>query len=297
MSRASRFGLAALAALAAPALVAQGLEQPEIRSEPIGDGLHVLFAPGAGNVLVSIGDSGVLLVDDGVPGVVAGYKETIADLGGGDVDFVINTHWHYDHADGNKTLGPEGTRLVAHENSRRMMMRDNVINVVRQTIDQPAYPPAAWPTVTYDSSMRMHFNGERIDLLHVGPGHTEGDTAVILPDRNLVHMGDVYLSGGYPFVDADHGGSLIGIVEFCERVLAELEPGATVVPGHGAVSDYDGMAEYASMLRTIYERISALVEDGASLEQVIAARPTAEWDEARGDPSGLIDRTYASLMR
>ena len=297
MSRASRFGLAALAALAAPALVAQGLEQPEIRSEPIGDGLHVLFAPGAGNVLVSIGDSGVLLVDDGVPGVVAGYTETIADLGGGDVDFVINTHWHYDHADGNKTLGPEGTRLVAHENSRRMMMRDNVINVVRQTIDQPAYPPAAWPTVTYDSSMRMHFNGERIDLLHVGPGHTEGDTAVILPDRNLVHMGDVYLSGGYPFVDADHGGSLIGIVEFCERVLAELEPGATVVPGHGAVSDYDGMAEYASMLRTIYERISALVEDGASLEQVIAARPTAEWDEARGDPSGLIDRTYASLMR
>ncbi|HUF74246.1 MAG TPA: MBL fold metallo-hydrolase [Gammaproteobacteria bacterium] len=297
MSRTLRLVSAVLAALAAPAVIAQGLEQPEIRTEPIGDGLHVLFAPGAGNVLVSIGESGVLLVDDGVPAVVAGYKETIAGLGGGDVDFVINTHWHFDHADGNKTLGPEGTRLVAHENSRRMMMRDNVINVVRQTIDQPAYPPEAWPTVTYDSSMRMHFNGERIDLLHVGPGHTEGDTAVILPDRNLAHMGDVYLSGGYPFVDADHGGSLIGIVEFCERVLAELESGATVVPGHGAVSDYDGMAEYASMLRTIYERISALVEDGASLEQVIAARPTAEWDEVRGDPSGLIDRTYASLTR
>lgn len=297
MSRASTFVLAVVAAFAAHAIAAQGLEQPEIRTEEIGDGLHVLFAPGAGNVLVSIGGDGVLLVDDGVPGVVAGYKDAIAGLGGGDVDFVINTHWHYDHADGNKTLGPEGTRLVAHENSRRMMMQDNVINVVRQTIDQPAYPPDAWPTVTYDSSMRMHFNGERIDLLHVGPGHTEGDTAVILPDRNLVHMGDVYLSGGYPFVDADHGGSLIGIAEFCEAVLAELEPGATVVPGHGPVSDYDGMAEYAAMLRTIYERISSLVEDGASLEQVIAARPTAEWDEAKGDPGGLIDRTYASLTR
>jgi glyoxylase-like metal-dependent hydrolase (beta-lactamase superfamily II) len=289
--------LAAFAALVAPALFAQALGQAEIRSEPVGDGLYVLFAPGAGNVLASIGDDGVLLVDDGVPGVVAGYKEAIAGLGGGDVDFVINTHWHYDHADGNKTFGPEGTRLVAHENSRRMMMQDNVINVVRQTIDQPAYPPEAWPTVTYDSAMRMHFNGERIDLLHVGAAHTEGDTAVILPDRNLVHMGDVYLSGGYPFVDADHGGSLIGIAEFCERVLEALEPGATVVPGHGPVSDYDGMAEYAAMLRTIYERISTLVEDGASLEQVIAARPTSDWDEARGDPSGLIDRTYASLTR
>ena len=297
MSRAPRFGLAVVAALAAPVIAAQGLEQPQIRSQQIADGLHVLFAPGAGNVLASIGDSGVLLVDDGVPTVVAGYKQTVGSLGGGDIDFVINTHWHYDHADGNQVLGPEGTFLVAHENSRIMLMRDNVINTGTRIIDQPAYPPEAWPTVSYDSSMLMHFNGDRIELLHVGPGHTDGDTAVILPDRNIAHMGDVYLSGGYPFVDADHGGSLIGIAEFCEGVLARLEPGAIIVPGHGAVSDYDGMAEYAAMLRTIYERISALVEDGASLEQVIAARPTADWDEARGDPGGLIDRTYASLTR
>jgi glyoxylase-like metal-dependent hydrolase (beta-lactamase superfamily II) len=289
--------LAALIVFAAPAAMSQGPGQGEIRTEQVGDGLYVLFGPGAGNMLVSIGDEGVLMVDDGVPDIVDAYRETIAGLGGGAVDFVINTHWHFDHADGNKTLGPEGARIVAHENSRRMMMRDNVINVVRETIDQPAYAPEAWPTLTYDSSMRLHFNGERIDLLHAGPGHTEGDTAVIFADRNLAHMGDVYLSGGYPFVDADHGGSLIGIVEFCERVLAELDPGAVVVPGHGAVSDYDDMAGYAAMLRTIYERISALVEDGASLEQVIAARPTAEWDEARGDPNGLLDRTYASLTR
>jgi glyoxylase-like metal-dependent hydrolase (beta-lactamase superfamily II) len=297
MSAAIRLSSVFLLALAAPAVIAQGLNNPEIRSEQVGDGLHVLFGPGSGNVLVSIGDDGVLLVDDGVPEVVAGYKQTITALGGGDIDFVINTHGHFDHSDGNKVLGPEGVRLVAHENARQMMMRDNVINVVRQTIDQPAYPPDAWPEFTYESSMRMHFNGDRIDLIHEGPGHTDGDTAVILSNRNLVHLGDVYINGGYPFVDADHGGSLIGIAEFCERVLAELQPGATVVPGHGPVSDYEALAEYAAMLRIIYGRISALVEDGATLEQVIAARPTADWDEAKGDPSGLLDRTYASLTR
>jgi len=297
MPRSTQLVTALLSLLMSPAVIAQGLADPQIRSEPVGDGLVVLFAPGAGNVLVSIGNDGVLMVDDGVPEVVQGYMDAIAGLGGADVDFVINTHWHFDHADGNKILGPVGARLVSHENSRQMMTRDNVINVVGTTIDQPAYQPDAWPVVTYDDSMSMHFNGERIDLLHVGAGHTQGDTAVIFADRNLVHMGDIYLNGGYPFVDADHGGSLIGIVEFCEQVLAQLAPGATVVPGHGPVSDYDGMAEYASMLRTIYQRISSLVEDGASLEQVIAAQPTAEWDEVRGDPIGLLDRTYASLTR
>jgi glyoxylase-like metal-dependent hydrolase (beta-lactamase superfamily II) len=256
-----------------------------------------LFGPGSGNVLVSIGSSGVLAVDDGVPDVVPGYKAAIAELGGGDIDFVVNTHGHFDHADGNKVLGPEGVRLVAHENARDLVMQDIVINLGGNTIDQPAHPPEAWPQLTYEASMRLHFNGDRIELLHPGPAHTDGDTAVIFADRNLVHMGDVFINGGYPFVDADHGGSLIGIVEFCERVLAALEPGATVVPGHGQVSDYETLAEYAAMLRTIYERISALVDDGASLEQVIAARPTADWDDVKGNPSGLLDRTYASLTR
>jgi glyoxylase-like metal-dependent hydrolase (beta-lactamase superfamily II) len=297
MPHAARIVSALVWALAAPIVLAQGLASPEIRSEQVGDGLYVLFGPGSGNVLVSIGDGGVLAVDDGVPDVVPGYKATIAGLGGDDIDFVINTHGHFDHADGNKILGPEGVRIVAHENARDLVMEDIVINLGGNTIHQPAHPPEAWPQLTYESSMRLHFNGDRIELLHPGPGHTDGDTAVIFADRNLVHMGDVFINGGYPFVDADHGGSLIGIAEFCEQVLAELQPGATVVPGHGQVSDYDALTEYAAMLRTIYERISALVDDGASLEQVIAARPTADWDDIKGNPSGLLDRTYASLTR
>lgn len=293
----SRCLLIALIVLLARPALSQGLGGQEIRSESVGDGLHVIFGPGAGNMLVSIGDDGVVMVDNGVPDIVDGYKAKIAELGGGEVDIAINTHWHYDHADGNKVLGPEGVRLVSHQNSRAMMMVDNIINTGTRTIDQPAYAPDAWPTVTYQESMHLYFNGDEMLLLHPGPGHTNGDTAVIFPERNLVHMGDVFITFGYPFVDADHGGSLIGIAEFCERVLDELEPGATVIPGHGQITSYEALTDYAAMLRTIAERITTLVEDGASLEQVIAAAPTSEWDDAVGDPAALLERTYASLTR
>jgi glyoxylase-like metal-dependent hydrolase (beta-lactamase superfamily II) len=210
---------------------------------------------------------------------------------------VINTHWHFDHSDGNKLLGPEGVPIIAHETSRQMMMRDNKINLVGQVIDQPAFPADAWPTFSYDSSMRLHFNGYAIDLLHFGPAHTAGDTAVIFTEANVVHLGDVFNNAGYPFIDADNGGSLAGIVDFCQSVLDRIDPSAIVVAGHGQVSDYRGLADYVSMLAMIRDRIQALVDSGATLDQVVAARPTAEWDGIKGDPASFINRAYASMQR
>jgi glyoxylase-like metal-dependent hydrolase (beta-lactamase superfamily II) len=301
MTLSARFALVTACLLGAPAVPAQDFANARIVTQAIGDGLWVYFGQGegviAGNMLVSIGDSGVLLVDDQVPGIAPKYLAAIAEAGGGDVDFVINTHWHFDHADGNQLLGPQGTWFVAHENSRRMMMQDNVINLVAQNIEQPAYAAAAWPVVTYDTTMRLHFNGERIDLLHAGPAHTTGDTAVIFRDRNLAHLGDVFNTSAYPFIDADNGGSLAGVIAFCEQVLAELEPGAVVIPGHGQVSDYAGLADYIAMLTTIRDRMSSLIGSGASLEQVIAARPTSDWDSRMGDPGMLLDRAYAGMTR
>ena len=281
--------------------MAQDFDQASIVTEQVGDGLYVLIAEGegviAGNMLVSIGPSGVLLVDDQVPGVAPKYKAAIARLGGGDIDFVINTHWHFDHADGNQLLAKDGVWFVAQENSRSMMMSDHVINLVDSVREQSAYGAEAWPVITYDKSMRMHFNGERIDLMHFGPGHTTGDTAVLFRDHNIVHLGDVFNTSGYPFIDADNGGSLEGVIAFSESVLAELRPGAVVIPGHGPVSNYQGLVDYISMLKTIRDRMSALIGSGASLEQVIAARPTSDWDAKQGDPLRLIDRAYASMTR
>jgi glyoxylase-like metal-dependent hydrolase (beta-lactamase superfamily II) len=294
-------GAVVLGLAAGQPAMAQDFDNARIVTETVGDGLYVLIAQGegviAGNVLVSVGSSGVLLVDDQVPGTVPKVKAAIGAVGGGAIDFVVNTHWHFDHADGNQVLGTEGAWFVAHENSRQMMTRDNVINLVTRDIEQPAYPAHALPVATYGEQMRLHFNGETIDLLHFGPAHTTGDTAVLFRDRNLVHLGDVFNTSGYPFIDADNGGSLAGVIRFCEGVLAEISPGAIVIPGHGAVSDYAGLADYVAMLKTIRDRISALIDSGASLEQVVAARPTSDWDASRGDPTMLVDRAYASMKR
>jgi cyclase len=275
--------------------------EEQMRSTPIteqriGDGFYVLFGVG-GNIGVSIGDSGVLTVDTQFPLMAPKYKAKINELGGGDIDFAINTHWHFDHADGNMVLGPEGTWIVSHENTRDMLMRDNIINLVTQARDQPSFPPEALPVVTFGERMRLEFNGERIDLLHYGPAHTTGDTAVIFRSHNAVHLGDVFNNNGCPFVDADNGGSLEGIIDFCRAVLNEIDAATVVIPGHGPVADYVELADYVAMLSEIRDRLRRLIDSGASLEQIIAAEPTAEWDAEQGDPASFLDRAYTSMTR
>ena len=272
------------------------LRTTPITTQEIAPDFHVLFGVG-GNIIVSIGPNGVLIVDDQFPQMVPKYKAKIGELGGGAVSFAINTHWHFDHADGNQVLGPEGTWLVAHETSRQMMMKNNVINLVSQQRDQPAYAETAWPVLTYDDTMRFHFNGERIDLMHFGPAHTTGDTAVVFRQHRVVHMGDVFNNAGYPFIDADNGGSLDGIIEFSSKVLAEIDSNYAVVPGHGPVADGQALADYVAMLTTIRDRMTALIASGATLKQVEASRPTSEWDEKKGDPKSFLDRAYLSISR
>ena len=138
-------------------------------------------------------------------------------------------------------LGPTGTWIVAQANSRAMLTKDNMINtVVRPAFPQKAYPTAALPVATFTDRMQLSFNGETVDLMHFGPAHTTGDAAVIFRTHNAVHLGDVFNNAGYPFIDTDNGGDLDGTIAFCEAVLKELRPGATVIPGHGAVAKYDG---------------------------------------------------------
>jgi cyclase len=290
------FGAVTTSALAQLANLDEAFRTTPITSEQLGENLHVMFGVG-GAIVASIGEQGVLIVDTQFPQMTPKYRAEIAELGGGDIDFAINTHWHFDHADGNLAIGPDGTWIVAHENSRRMLEQDNVINLVTTQRDQPAYPPTAQPVMSYNDSMMFHFNGELIELLHFGPAHTTGDTAVVFRGHNVVHMGDVFNNAGYPFIDADNGGSLEGIIEFCTQVLQRIDEDTRVVPGHGPLANYADMEEYVAMLSEIHDRMTALIEDGASLEQIIAAEPTAQWDAAEGDPTSFINRAYTSLTR
>lgn len=278
----------------------------EVTVETINERLSVLFGVG-GNVLVSSGADGVLIVDDQFPEMTPRLREAIGRLGTGNgdptggagggalVDFVINTHWHFDHADGNLTFGPGGAWLVAQANSRAMMEQTHVIDLVSFQYTQQGYPPDAWADITYDRSMQFHFNGERIDLMHFGPAHTTGDTAVLFRDSSVVHLGDVFNNSGYPFIDVGNGGDLDGVIAFCQSVLDEIDEDWVVVAGHGPVTNYESLAAYVAMLQVVRERIAGLVGDGADLEAVVAAQPTRGFDEKYGDPALFIDRAYFSL--
>ena len=267
-----------------------------IEAQEVGDGLYVLFGPG-GNVAASIGEDGVLIVDDQFPRVIPKIEAKISELGGGAIDFAINTHWHFDHAEGNLALGPKGVWVVSQANSRAMMADPHVIDLVSMQYEQQRYPENAWPDITYDDRMQFHFNGERIDLLHFGPAHTTGDTAVIFRGSNAVHLGDVFNNAGYPFIDAGNGGDVDGMIRFCAAVLAEIDAETSVVPGHGLVTDYQSLANYITMLSTVRDRIAKLIADGADLEAVVADKPTAEFDERYGEPGRLVNRAFASLAR
>ena len=267
-----------------------------IEAQELADGLHVLFGVG-GNIAVSIGEDGVLMVDDQFPQMIPKIEAQIAALGGGEVDFVINTHWHFDHAEGNLALGPGGSWLVAQANSRTMMEKAHVINLVGLQYEQLAYPEDARPTITFDEAMQFHFNGERVDLLHFGPAHTTGDAAVIFRGRNAVHFGDVFNNAGYPFIDVDNGGDLDGMIRFCTAVLAEIDAETKVIPGHGPVADRQALMDYIDMLQTVRQSILDLMEQGADLQAVAAAKPTAAFDAAFGDPANFVNRAFTSLQR
>jgi glyoxylase-like metal-dependent hydrolase (beta-lactamase superfamily II) len=247
------------------------LATAEIKSEKLGEGFYVLFGIG-GNIAVSIGDNGTLIVDDQFPELKPKIEAAIAKLGGDGVDFAINTHWHFDHAEGNLALGPAGPWIVSQSNSRDMMAESNIINLTVSKYRQQAYPQDALPVITYDDRMSFHFNGERVDLIHSGPAHTTGDTAVFFRGHNAVHMGDVFNNTGYPFIDADNGGEIDGMISFCEAVLAELKPGAVVIPGHGEVTNYAAMQRYIEMLKTVRTRVSEMIDQGMSVDEVIAPR-------------------------
>jgi cyclase len=268
----------------------------EITVETMGPGLYVLFGSG-GNIAVSSGEEGVLIVDDQFAALAPKIRSAIQSLGGRNPDFVINTHWHYDHTDGNPVFGSSGSWIVAQANARRMLTESQLVNLVVAVVRQAPSPAVGLPVITFEDRLSFHFNDEVIDLLHFGPAHTTGDTAVVFRQHNAVHMGDVFNNAGYPFIDADNGGSIDGVIAFCESVLQELDADTRVIPGHGPVASRDDLRAYVEMLRTVRERITALIENGATLEQVLAARPTAEWDAARGDPLRLVDRAYASLQR
>ena len=274
-------------------------DEAEITIEKISDNVHVLFGLG-GNILVSTGDDGVLLVDDQMPELKYKILRSLRKIGGRSVDYVINTHWHFDHAEGNLAFGPDGAKIVAHENSRSMMLNPKPINLSFIVYPQQPYPLNSVPQITYQDTMKLHLNGEQIELYHFGHAHTTGDTAVFLRNSNVLHMGDVFNMTGPPFIDAGNGGSIDGIIRFCEEVLKVVNDKTVVVPGHGPISTTEDLQTYIDMLIVVRDRIKQGIQQGKSLQEIIDTDPTKEWRDMFGEGPfivGVIDRAYAGMTK
>ena len=280
----------------APPAAAAAETKPAIRTQALRPGLHVLASAG-GNVAVWTGADGTVVVDDSLAPLAPQLLEAIARIEPGPVRFVVNTHWHPDHTGGNETLGRSGSVVVAHDNTRARMSEPQVVQ--EYDLKVPAAPKAALPVVTFADSVVLHLNGDNLQLAHVDAAHTDGDLVAWWELANVVHVGDLYYNGSYPFIDLDSGGSLAGVVAAIELVLDRADARTVVIPGHGPVSNRSDLSAYRDMLVAVGRRVREGIEAGRSEEEIVASRPTADYDERFGKGGMTADRfvrnVYADL--
>jgi glyoxylase-like metal-dependent hydrolase (beta-lactamase superfamily II) len=296
-------------ALATAAVCAQ-TAQPQQEPRPAGDsveitrqllrpGLQVLMSGSNGNIGVWNGADGIVVIDDSLAPLAPRVVEAIGRIAEGPTRFVINTHWHPDHTGGNELLGKSGGVVVAHEKVRTRLSEEQFIELVNMRV--PPAPAGALPVVTFDDSLTFYLNGDRLDVVHVSDAHTDGDAVLWWQAANVVHTGDVYVNGSYPFIDLDSGGTLAGLVAAIEAILARVNDATVVIPGHGSVSNRRELSDYRDMIVTVGRRVREGVESGRNLEEVLASRPTAEFDARYGQgfmtPTRLVGILYRDLTR
>jgi cyclase len=233
-----------------------------------------------GNMAVSAGVDGVFIIDDQLKPLTEQLLAALRNIDDRPVRFVINTHYHGDHVGGNEALGKTGSVIIAHDNIRRRMSTDQFNHFFNETT--PAYPSASLPVVTFNDRVTLHLNGESVTVHHVPRGHTDGDSIVHFPGSNVLHMGDIYFNGLYPYVDLDGGGTIQGMIAAAELALGLADDQTRIIPGHGALSNRAELQAYRDFLAKARDNVQALIDRGLDLEQAIAAKPTAEWDEALG---------------
>lgn len=291
------FCRAAACLLLAPAAVAQdGMEDVEIGVQRVAEGIYMLMGRG-GNIGLSVGDDATFVVDDQFAPLTDRIVAAIATVTDRPVDYVLNTHWHFDHTGGNENLGRQGALIMAHDNVHKRMAAGQYMAAFDMSIE-PA-PPVALPVVTFNDTLTLHVNGLTIRGFHVENAHTDGDTLIHFVEANVVHMGDTFFNGIYPFVDLESGGGIEGVIEAVDTVLGMVDDSWAIIPGHGPLADRDDLVGYRAMLVGIRDAVAAMIAEGRSLEEIQAAKPTAAFDAEFADgfvpPDRFVATVYASL--
>jgi len=276
----------------------QDFSKVQIQTVDVAPGVHMLVGSG-GNIGVSSGSDGVLIIDDQYAPLTEKIRAAVSAIHKDPIRFVVNTHWHGDHTGGNENLGGAGAVIVAHESVRRRMSSEHISEFMKRTT--PASPKGALPVMTFTENVSFHVNGDELYVFHVDPAHTDGDSIVHWKKANVFHMGDLYFSAGFPFIDLESGGAFDGVIAAADKVLALANDSSKIIPGHGPLSTKKELTAYRDMLKTIRSRIHSQVTSGKSLDEVKASRPTKEWDETLGkgfiNGERLTEFAYRSLSK
>jgi cyclase len=263
------------------AALAQDFAAAQIKATKVAGNVWMLEGVG-GNIGVSVGEDGVLLIDDQFAPLTEKILAAVKGITDKPIRFLFNTHWHGDHTGGNENLGKAGLLIVAHDNVRTRLLTDQVTLLGKS----PALQKVGLPVITFDNTVTYHINGDTMTAYHVAPAHTDGDSIVRFRSANVVHTGDVFAAWRYPYVDTINGGSMQGIVKAMDDLIPTLDDNTKVIPGHGPLSGKKDVIAYRNMIATVGARVEALVRQGKTLEEVRAAKPTKDFDELWGKPRG-----------
>jgi glyoxylase-like metal-dependent hydrolase (beta-lactamase superfamily II) len=260
------------------------------------DNLTMLYGPG-GNMVALNGPDGKVLVDSSFLSVAPKLNQALDDLGPAPLKFLINTHWHFDHTDGNAPIHAGGATIVAHENTRKRLSTPQDIKAFGMHF--PAAPVEAWPQQTFADKFKIYFNNEELSLSYVPPAHTDTDILIRYEKGNVLHMGDTWFNGMYPFIDVGTGGSIDGMILAAGAGITLADADTKIVPGHGPMGDKAALIKYRDMLTIVRDRVKSLKDAGKSAEETVAAKPTADLDAAwaKGfmEPNQFVTIVYSSF--
>jgi len=273
------------------AISSQDWDKIEVTSQEVADGIYMLVG-GGGNIAISVGNDGVLMIDDQFAPLSEKINTTIDNITDKEIRYLINTHWHGDHTGGNENFANNGATIIAHDNVRKRLSTDQVRPFGRTT---PASSEEAWPKLTFNDNMSVHFNGQSIQLIHIHNAHTDGDAFVYFPESNVLHMGDCFFKDRFPFIDRDMGGSPDGAIKAVEVAMMIADSETKIIPGHGSLASKNDLLKYHSMLVTMRDRILKVVKDNVDEENLDITALTKDYETWGGgfiNPEKMVKTLY-----
>ena len=255
-------------------------EDEKIVPTAVTDQIYMLMGSG-GNIGLFIGDDGSFLIDDQFAPLTEKIVQAVKSIGGEQPKFLFNTHYHGDHTGGNENFGKGGTLIFSHDNVRERLQTGFFIREFN--MKQEGVGSAGLPVVTFSTEMSFHLNGDTVRAIHIPHSHTDGDSIIHFSSANVVHAGDVFFNGFYPFIDVSHGGSLKGMIQGVREILLLSDENTKIIPGHGPLGNREELQNYLQMLETAYGRLRKLKAEGKSVQEAMAAQPLKDLEETWGD--------------